>query len=122
MSEAVFSQEAVGETRAWLEHIHAQLEKKPARELFARLNRDLTVRGGHMIFSAAAESAEHANLIHCKQVFKEAALLGPVQHQQPSYLLLDAARRAHTLPPPALHRTSSLLHGRHSATCATGFG
>lgn len=47
MSEAVFSQEAVGETRAWLEHIHAELEKKPARELFARFNRDLTVRGGH---------------------------------------------------------------------------
>jgi hypothetical protein len=31
------------ETKLWLQQIHAALEKQPARELFARFNRDTTV-------------------------------------------------------------------------------
>ena len=36
------------ETKLWLQHIHAALEKQPARELFARFNRDTTVVVHHL--------------------------------------------------------------------------
>ncbi len=42
--DAAFSQETCDEMRAWLQHFHAELEKNPARELFACFNRDLTAR------------------------------------------------------------------------------
>lgn len=45
MADAIVSsQDKVEETKAWIEQIHAELERKPAHELFARFNRDLTVR------------------------------------------------------------------------------
>jgi hypothetical protein len=43
MADVTFSQQAVDETKAWLEHVHAEQEKRPATELFACFNRDLTV-------------------------------------------------------------------------------
>ena len=43
MVDVIFSQDMVDETRAWLEHVHAEQERRPATELFACFTRDLTV-------------------------------------------------------------------------------
>jgi hypothetical protein len=52
--DVTFSQDLVDETRAWLEHVHAEQERRPATELFACFNRDLTVCMQQLVQPTAA--------------------------------------------------------------------
>lgn len=51
MADITFGDQAFAETRAWLQHVHAEQEKRPATELFACFTRDLTVSSDQYVMT-----------------------------------------------------------------------